>query len=181
MSRIGKKPVPIPAGVKVALNGAVLAVEGPKGKLSLQIHPKVKVEQKDGTIAVQRTGETREDRAFHGLYRALVNNLLIGVSKGFERKLEIVGVGYGAQIKGKKISLTVGYSEQVELDIPEGVKVDLPDATHVNLSGPDKQKVGQFAAVIRAVRKPEPYKGTGIKYSDEQVRRKAGKAFGSAG
>lgn len=181
MSRIGKKPIVVPSGVKINRDGRNLTVEGPKGKLSLAIHPHVEVEQQEGQLVCARQDDQKESKALHGLTRALISNMIEGVTKGFEKKLEIVGVGYNAQVKGKNISLTVGYSRPRELPIPDGVTLALPDATHITVTGTDKQKVGQFAAEIRAVRKPEPYKGTGIKYHDEVVRRKAGKAFGSGG
>lgn len=181
MSRVGVKPVPVPAGVKVEVAGQVFKAKGAKGEQTFDVHPRVKVAVEGEKVVVTREGNERLDRSLHGLTRALLHNLLIGVSAGFTRKLEIVGVGYGAEVKGKNIKLTVGFAKPVELPIPEGVTVVTPDATHIAISGMDKQKVGQFAAEIRAVRKPEPYKGTGIKYEGEKIRRKAGKAFGSAG
>lgn len=182
MSRIGKKPVSVPSGVKVELSGSKFRAEGPKGKLSLEVHPKIKVATEGGnTIVCERTADDRECRALHGLVRSLIQNMMVGVATGFEKRLEIVGVGYNAQLAGKTLSLTVGYSHPVKLPIPDGVTVTLPDATHIVVSGPDKQKVGQFAAHVREARKPEPYKGTGIRYQGEYVRRKAGKAFGSGG
>lgn len=181
MSRIGKKPVAIPAGVKVEIAGAAVKVEGPKGKLAFQVHPRIQVAQKDGKeVVCSRAGDTGEDRALHGMVRAILQNMMIGVTSGFEKRLEIIGVGFNAQLSGKTLSLTVGFSHPVKLPVPEGVTVALPDATHIVVSGPDKQKVGQFAAHIREARKPEPYKGTGIRYQGEYVRRKAGKAFGSS-
>jgi large subunit ribosomal protein L6 len=179
MSRIGKKPIPVPAGVKVDVKGSHVAVQGPKVGLKLDVHPAVKVAVDGATINVSRVDEQRESRALHGLFRSLIANMIVGVTQGFEKKLEIIGVGYGAKIEGKLITLTVGYSKPVKLPIPEGVTIKLPDATHIQVQGPDKQVVGQFAAEIRAVRKPEPYKGTGVRYEGEQVRRKSGKAFGS--
>lgn len=179
MSRIGKKPVAVPAGVKMAVEGAVVKVEGPKGKLALDVHPSIKVAMEGGSVVCGRSRDDGPTKALHGLYRSLIQNMIEGVVKGFERKLEIVGVGFQAVIAGKDISLTVGFSKPVKVKIPEGVTVVLPDQTHIVVSGPDKQKVGQFAAEVRSVRKPEPYKGTGIRYQGEVVRRKAGKAFGS--
>lgn len=181
MSRIGKKPVTIPAGVKVNLAGGQLDVEGPKGKLSLRVHPKVKVAREGEQLICARVDEERESRALHGLIRSLVQNMVEGCSKGFEQRLEIVGVGFNAQLKGKELSLTVGFSHPVKHTVPDGVTVQLPDATHIVITGADKQAVGQFAANVRASRKPEPYKGTGVRYQGEKVRRKAGKAFGSGG
>lgn len=181
MSRIGQKPVPVPAGVKVDVASGAVKVEGPKGALSIDVHPLIRVEMKDKNLICTRSSDDRQSKALHGLTRALVANMVTGVSSGFERKLEIVGVGYGAEVQGKSLKLTVGFAKPVFLPVPEGVSVSTPDATHVIVAGPDKQKVGQFAAMIRAVRKPEPYKGTGIKYEGEQIRRKAGKAVGTAG
>lgn len=179
MSRIGVKPVDVPSGVKVEINGRTVQVEGPKGKLSIEVNPLIEVSHQDGKIICKRSGDDRENRSLHGLFRSLIQNMVTGVSQGFEKRLEIVGVGYNASLKGRNLALTVGYSNTVEVPIPDGVEVTLPDATHIVISGADKQKVGQFAADARAVRKPEPYKGTGIRYQGEQVRRKAGKAFGA--
>ena len=181
MSRIGKKPVPVPSGVKVEVAGQKVKVEGPKGTLELDVKPLVSVKVDGDQVVLTRAGEDRDSRALHGLYRALVQNMVQGVANGFEKKLEIVGVGYGGQLSGKELALTVGYSNTVKLPVPDGVTVTLPDSSHITVSGADKQKVGQFAAIIRSVRKPEPYKGTGIRYEGEYVRRKAGKAFGSGG
>ncbi len=181
MSRIGRKPVPVPGGVKVAVTGQDVQVEGPKGKLQLAVHPLITVVMGDEgkEILVQRSNDERESRALHGLMRSLVNNMVVGVSQGFIKKLEIQGVGYQAQLKGKQVALQVGFANQIVLDPPEGVTVTLADPTHMTISGADKQAVGQFAAVVRKSRPPEPYKGKGIRYEGEVVRRKAGKAFGS--
>lgn len=181
MSRIGKKPLRVPSGVKVDVAGTRVSVEGPKGKLALEVDPAIQVAKDGDAIVCRRDSDSGSAKALHGLYRVLIENMIEGVWKGFEKKLEIVGVGYNAQLQGKQISLTVGYSKPVKLSVPDGVTVQLPDPTHIVVTGPDKQKVGQFAADVRAVRKPEPYKGTGIRYQGEQVRRKAGKAFGSGG
>lgn len=181
MSRIGKKPVSVPSGVKVAVSGGAVAVEGPKGKLKLQVDPRVTVKSEGASVVCVRANDEQESRALHGLYRNLISNMIEGVTKGFEKKLEIMGVGFNAQLKGKELALTVGFANQVKLPIPEGITIQLADPTHISVVGADKQAVGQFAANIRAVRKPEPYKGTGIRYQGEQVRRKAGKAFGSGG
>jgi large subunit ribosomal protein L6 len=178
MSRVGQKPVEIPQGVKVQVSAATILAEGPKGKRNLELHPRVSVVHKDGKIFCTRSDDERSTRALHGLYRALIQNLVTGVAKGFEKRLEIVGIGYGAAVEGKSLKLTVGFSQPVKLAIPDGLTVTTPDANHVVVSGPDKQLVGQFAADVRKVRKPEPYKGFGIKYEGEYVRRKAGKAFG---
>ena len=181
MSRIGKIPVAVPSGVNVDAKGRKVSVKGSKGTLSIDVPEGVAVAVENGQVVVTRKGDARQEKALHGLVRALVANMIHGVTTGFERKLEIIGVGFGAKVNGKKLDLTVGFSRPVSLNIPDGVTIALPDATHVTVQGIDKQKVGQFAAEIRAVRKPEPYKGTGIKYEGEQVRRKAGKAFGAAG
>lgn len=181
MSRIGRKPVPVPAGVKVAVSGQEVKVEGPKGKLELKVHPAIKVslggEGKE--LIVERGDDERESRALHGLTRSLVNNMVVGVSQGYVKKLEIQGVGYQAQLKGKQVALQVGFANQIILDPPVGVSVTLPDPTHIIVTGTDKQAVGQFAAELRKARPPEPYKGKGVRYEGEVVRRKAGKAFGS--
>ncbi len=158
MSRIGKKPVTVPKAIKADVAGAVVKVEGPKGKLNLNVHPEITVKKDGEMIVVERKSETKQARALHGLTRALIQNMVDGCEKGFEKKLEIVGVGYGAVVKGKKIALTVGYAKPVEVDIPAGVTVTLPDATHITVTGPDSQQVGQFAAIVRSVRKPEPYR-----------------------
>lgn len=181
MSRIGKKPVPVPAGVKLAVEGAMVKAEGPKGTIKLDLHPAIGVKLENGAVVCDRGRDDGATKALHGLYRSLIQNMVDGVTKGFEKKLEIVGVGFQAAVAGKDLSLTVGYSKPVKLPIPDDVKVTLTDPTHIVVSGVDKQKVGQFAAEVRSVRKPEPYKGTGIRYEGEVVRRKAGKAFGSGG
>ncbi len=179
MSRIGKKPVPIPSGVKVAISGRQINVEGPKGKLGFEHRPEVEVAHDDEAkqLVVTRSSETRQARALHGLTRALVNNMVEGVSNGYERRLEVVGVGYLAAVNGKQLQLRVGFANEVHKTIPDGLNVTCPDQNHIVVQGPDKQMVGQFAAEVRAVRKPEPYKGKGIRYEGEQVRRKAGKAM----
>jgi large subunit ribosomal protein L6 len=181
MSRIGKKPVSLPAGVTARIESGVLAVKGPKGELKFKYHSSltIKVDEAARQIVVSRPDDEIEHRALHGLTRSLVDNMVAGVVTPFERKLEIVGVGYQASISGKSLSLQVGFSQPVKLPIPVGVSCTLPDNTHITLQSPDKQAVGQFAAVIRKVRPPEPYKGKGIRYEGEHVRRKAGKAFAS--
>ena len=182
MSRIGRKPVPVPSTVKVSIADATIQVEGPKGTLSFTHRPgiDVKFDPGAGQILVSRQDDEREHRALHGLTRSLVANMVLGVTTGYTKKLEIVGVGYQAQLKkANTVALQVGYANQVVLEAPSGVTVTVPDATHVIISGPDKQAVGQFAAIVRDVRPPEPYKGKGIRYEGEFVRRKAGKAFGS--
>jgi len=181
MSRIGKKPVVIPSGVTVQLAGSTLKVKGKHGELSLGCHPRVKVGVDDSSkqVRVERPADDRESRALHGLTRALINNMVMGVATPWEKKLEIQGVGYQASVSGKTLTLQVGFANAVKLNIPSNVTCELPDNTHINLKSADRQAVGQFAAEIRNVRPPEPYKGKGIRYVDERVRRKAGKAFGS--
>ena len=182
MSRIGRKPVPVPATVKVSIADSTIQIEGPKGKLTFTHRAgiDVKFDQAARQILVSRQDDERLNRALHGLTRSLVANMVEGVTNGYTKKLEIVGVGYQAQLKkANTVALQVGYANQVVLEAPPGVNVTVPDATHVVISGPDKQAVGQFAAIIRDVRPPEPYKGKGIRYEGEFVRRKAGKAFGS--
>jgi large subunit ribosomal protein L6 len=182
MSRIGRKPVVVPANVKVAIADSTIEVEGPKGKLSYAHRPEVAVtfDEAKKEIAVARRDDERQSRALHGLTRSLVANMVEGVATGYTKKLEIVGVGYQAQLKkANTVALQVGYANQIVLEAPAGVSVAVPDATHVVVTGADKQAVGQFAAEIRRVRPPEPYKGKGIRYEGEAVRRKAGKAFGS--
>ena len=181
MSRIGKKPVPVPGGVKVAVTGQTIDVEGPKGKLQWSAHPDMKIEYDPSAneLRVARPSDVGEHRALHGLTRSLIANMVRGVSEGFEKKLEIVGVGYNARVQGSDLVLNVGYSHPVTLSPPEGVAVEAPAPTQIVIRGADKQRVGQFAAEVRKVRKPEPYKGKGIRYEDEQIRRKAGKSFSS--
>ena len=178
MSRIGRKPITIPAGVTVTVDGNTVRVKGPKGELAQEIQPEMRVEVADGQILVHRPSDAKQHRAFHGLTRALVANMVTGVTEGFSKGLEIVGVGYRAEKKGKTLVLNVGYSHQVEYPEPEGITINTPNPTTVIVEGIDKQKVGQVAAEIRAVRPPEPYKGKGIRYQGEHVRRKAGKAGG---
>ena len=177
MSRLGKKPVPVPDGVKVEVKGQHVRVEGPQGKLELTARPEVTVryEADEKRIVVDRDSDERQSKAFHGLTRALINNMVRGVKEGYQQKLEIVGVGYLAAIDKNMLQLRVGYANEVHKPIPTGLKVTCPDQTHILIQGPDKQLVGEFAAEVRAVRKPEPYKGKGIRYDGEQVRRKAGK------
>jgi large subunit ribosomal protein L6 len=179
MSRIGKKPVKVPGGVKVSMADRTVNVEGPLGKLAHTFRPEVGLEYDESTkeIRVGRHEENRISRAMHGLTRALVQNMIVGVTQGYEKKLEIVGVGYLAAVQGQVLQLRVGFANEVQLPIPAGLKVTCPDQTHVVIKGIDKQLVGQFAAEARSVRKPEPYKGKGIRYDGEVVRRKAGKAM----
>ena len=182
MSRIGRKPVPVPANVKVSIVDHTIQVEGPKGKLSFSHRPEIEVQYDEASrqVRVSRRDDERLSRALHGLTRSLVANMVQGVTAGYTKKLEIVGVGYQAQLKkANTIALQVGFANQVVLEAPPGVTVTLTDPTHVIITGADKQAVGQFAAVVRKVRPPEPYKGKGIRYEGEVVRRKAGKAFGA--
>jgi large subunit ribosomal protein L6 len=182
MSRIGRKPVAVPANVKVSLADSTINVEGPNGKLTFSYRPEIGVrfDESSRQVLVTRPDDEREHRALHGLTRSLIANMVQGVTTGYTKKLEIVGVGYQAQLRGgNALALQVGYANQVVLEAPPGVKVVVPDPTHITISGPDKQAVGQFAAVVRKVRPPEPYKGKGIRYEGEVVRRKSGKAFGS--
>ena len=182
MSRIGRKPVPVPAGVKVSVADSKIDVEGPKGKLSWSFRREIAVRYDEAgkQVLVERGDDERQSRALHGLTRSLIANMVQGVASGYTKKLEIVGVGYQAQLKkANTVALQVGYANQVVLEAPAGVTVVVPDATHITISGADKQAVGQFAAEVRKVRPPEPYKGKGIRYEGETVRRKAGKAFGA--
>ena len=178
MSRIGKKPVPVPSGVKVSVSGRQIDVEGPMGKLSYEFRPEVEVVIGEGgdEVVVKRDSDERQSRAYHGLTRALINNMCVGVSKGYEKRLEVVGVGYLAALSGNQLQLRVGFANEIHKQVPAGLDVSCPDQNHIVVKGADKQMVGQFAAEVRAVRKPEPYKGKGIRYEGEQVRRKAGKA-----
>jgi large subunit ribosomal protein L6 len=181
MSKIGKKPVPVPEGVDVTLANGTITTKGPVGELSLTYHPNMRVEF-DGdaqVIRVSRPSEERLNKALHGLTRSLISNMVTGVKTPFEKRLEISGVGYNAQLAGNQLKLQVGFANTIVLTIPEGVQCEVPTQTEVVVKGADKQKVGQFAAEIRRVRPPEPYKLKGIKYQGEYVRRKAGKAFGA--
>jgi large subunit ribosomal protein L6 len=175
MSRIGKKPVSVPAGVTASIEGQTLSVKGPKGTLSLAMREEISYTLEDGSISVQPANETKAARAFWGMQRTLVQNLITGVTEGFTKKLLITGVGYRAASQGKVLKLQLGYSHDVNIDVPEGIEIKTPDQTTVEISGIDKQKVGQIAAEIRRWRKPEPYKGKGIKYDGEFIFRKEGK------
>jgi large subunit ribosomal protein L6 len=175
MSRIGKKPVTVPAGVTASIDDRVLSVKGPKGTLSLNLRDEISYTVEDGGISVQPANETKQARAFWGMQRTLVQNLVTGVTEGFTKKLLITGVGYRANSQGKVLKLQLGYSHDVNIDVPEGIEIKTPDQTTVEISGIDKQKVGQIAAEIRRWRKPEPYKGKGIKYDGEFIFRKEGK------
>jgi large subunit ribosomal protein L6 len=183
MSRIGKQAVVIPANVKVKVGDGKVFVEGPKGKLEMSYHRNMTVQHDEAgkAIKVIRPDDERLNRSLHGLTRSLIANMVEGVVKGYEKKLKIEGIGYQARMDKKKVVLTVGYANAIEMAPPDGVTVELPDPTTIIIKGADKQKVGQFAADVRRVRKPEPYKGKGIRYENEQVRRKEGKSFTSGG
>jgi large subunit ribosomal protein L6 len=176
MSRVGRLPVTVPAGVEVKIKDHLVTVKGPKGELKSEIHPSMNVTVEDGKILVTRPSDEKVHRSLHGLTRALVQNMVDGVTKGFSKSLDLVGVGYRAALQGKKLVLTVGYSHQVEIEPEDGLEIEVPAANKIVVKGIDKEKVGALAAKIRSVREPEPYKGKGIKYDNEVIRRKAGKA-----
>ena len=176
MSRVGKQPVEIPSGVKVAVDGQKITVEGSLGKLEREFRSEVSVAVEDKSVVVSRSADDRQSRAFHGLTRALINNMVEGVSKGYEKRLEIVGVGYVASVQNNEVQMRVGYANEIKKKIPKGLDVTCPDNNHIVVKGCDKQLVGQFAAELRASRKPEPYKGKGVRYQGEVVKIKAGKA-----
>ena len=179
MSRIGKKEIPLPKGVEVRQDGDAVVVKGPKGSLNTALVPGISMTVENNVVKFERRDEEGRTRAFHGLMRALVANNVKGVSEGFKRELDIVGVGYRAEVKGREVVFQLGYSHPVKFAIPEGIEITVDAKTgHVTITGVDKQKVGQVAAEIRGLREPDPYKGKGIKYSDEVIRRKAGKAAG---
>ena len=177
MSRIGKMPIKIDKNLKVNIDKGIVTIESSKGKLEYQLPWGIEAEVKDSQIFVRRKGDSNNLKALHGLARALINNMVEGLTQGFKKELEIVGVGYKAQLKGKKLIMNMGFSHAVEIDIPEGIKVSLPSATRIVVEGADKSFVGKFAAEIRKVYPPEPYKGKGIRYVGEVVRRKLGKAM----
>jgi len=178
MSRIGKDPIPLPQGVSVKVDGELSVVKGPKGEHKQHIPEGLSFEEKDGQLTITRPDDTKTMRARHGLVRALIANQVTGVTEGFTKKLEIIGVGYRASVKGKVLDLQLQFSHPVEYPIPEDIQIACPDNTHIDVTGVDKQRVGQVAAEIRSYRKPEPYKGKGIRYVGEYVIRKAGKAAG---
>src|SRR5947207_15261959 len=175
MSRIGKKPVPVTSGVKIAVQDHLLKFEGPKGKLQLQVHPAIDVKLENNEVVVTRRDDEKQSKALHGLTRSLVSNYIEGVAKGYKKSLEIQGVGYKAEIKGKNLVLAVGFANTISLALPQSLVVEV-EGNKIHVSGPDKQLVGQFASDIRRVRKPEPYKGKGIRYEGEYVKIKPGKA-----
>lgn len=176
MSRIGRMPIVVPAGVEVKINGSDIEVKGPKGTLTRTVHSDMALSMEGNEIHVTRPSDDKEHRSLHGLTRSLVANMVEGVSNGYKKELEINGIGYRAEKNGKTLVLTIGYSHKVEVDEIDGITIDVPAPNKIVISGPDKQKVGQFAANIREKRPPEPYKGKGIKYVDEHIRRKEGKA-----
>lgn len=176
MSRIGKQPVTIPAGVEVKIDGHIVNVKGPKGELTREFNPMMTIKQEGDEIIVTRPDDSREARSLHGLTRTLIHNMVVGVSEGFSKKLELVGVGYRASLKGKDLEMSLGFSHPVKVTPPEGVVFEVPSQTEILVKGASKEQVGQVAADVRAWRKPEPYKGKGIRYAGEHVRRKLGKA-----
>ncbi len=176
MSRIGKKPIAIPAGVDVQIDGTTVTVKGPKGTLTRNVHPNISVEKEGNEIIVSRPNDNKENRSLHGLTRTLINNMVVGVNESYKKELEVNGVGYRVELKGKDLLMKIGYSHDVIIAAEDGITIEVPNPNKIVVSGPDKQKVGQFAANIREKRPPEPYKGKGIKYSDEHIRRKEGKA-----
>ena len=178
MSRMGGRPIMVPSGVKIKAEAQTLYFEGPKGKSSFHIGPRVQVICKDGQIEVKRQSDEKQDRAMHGTTRSLIQNIILGITQGFVKELEIQGVGYKAQIQGKTLTLTLGFSHPVNYAVPEGVTVETPKPTQIIIKGSDKQKVGLCASQIRGLRPPEPYKGKGIRYAGEYVRKKAGKTVG---
>ena len=176
MSRIGRLPISVPSTVDVTIDGRQVTVKGPKGTLSRVLHPDMSVSQEDGTIVVTRPTEQKTHKQLHGLTRTLVNNMVVGVTDGYRKGLEITGVGYRATLNGRKLTLNLGYSHPVEIDPPEGISFEVENPTRLAVVGIDKELVGQIAAQVRASRKPEPYKGKGVRYAGERIRRKAGKA-----
>ncbi|MGO3652624.1 50S ribosomal protein L6 [Vagococcus sp.] len=175
MSRIGNKPVVIPNGVTVAQNGLTVTVKGPKGELTREFSPNITLNIEEGVVTLSRPNDSKENKTLHGTMRANLNNMVVGVNEGFEKALELIGVGYRAQLQGKKLVLNVGYSHPVEFEAPEGVTIEVPSNTSVIVKGSNKEVVGELAANVRGVRPPEPYKGKGIRYVGEYVRRKEGK------
>lgn len=175
MSRIGKNPIIVPNSVDIKYDNSNIEISGPKGKLNLKIRPEISLERKDDLLLINLKNEIKEHEAMRGLYRVLINNMLIGVTKGYIKKLEVIGTGYKVNVEDKRVILNVGYSNPVNYNIPEGIKVLVEDGTNLTIEGIDKQLVGEVAATIRKIRPPEPYKGKGIKYTDEIIRRKAGK------
>ncbi|MBE3587493.1 MAG: 50S ribosomal protein L6 [Thermoanaerobacteraceae bacterium] len=178
MSRIGKQPINLPQGVEVHIEGSTVRVKGPKGQLEREFHRDMRIRMEDNRLVVERPSDNKQHRSLHGLTRTLLHNMVVGVTSGFEKNLELVGVGYRAAKQGNKLVLSVGYSHPVEIVPPDGLEIEVPAPTKIVVRGMDKERVGALAANIRSVREPEPYKGKGIKYEGEQIRRKAGKAGG---
>lgn len=176
MSRIGRLPITVPSGVDVTIDGRNVTVKGPKGSLSRALHPDITVSREDATLVVTRPTEQKTHKQLHGLTRTLVNNMVVGVTDGYRKGLKITGVGYRAALNGRKLQLNLGYSHQIEIDPPEGISFELDNPTRLSVVGIDKELVGQIAAKVRSTRKPEPYKGKGVRYAGEYIRRKAGKA-----
>jgi large subunit ribosomal protein L6 len=175
VSRVGALPIKLADGVEIKVGKQEVAVKGPKGSLSRDIHPQMKVEVSGGQVTVQRPSDSKQFKSLHGLYRTLINNMVVGVTEGFQKKLEIVGVGYKGEMKNNKLVLQLGYSHPIVLTPPEGITIEVDGGTRLSISGIDKELVGKVAAKIRSFRPPEPYKGKGVKYEDEHIRRKAGK------
>jgi large subunit ribosomal protein L6 len=176
MSRIGRLPIPVPSGVDVTINGRIITVTGPKGQLTRELHPDMTVKREEENLVVTRPTEQKTHKQLHGLTRTLVNNMVVGVTDGYRKGLEITGVGYRAVKVGEKLQLSLGYSHQIEIDPPSGISFELENPTRLAVIGIDKELVGQIAAKVRSTRKPEPYKGKGVRYAGEKIRRKAGKA-----
>ncbi len=181
MSRIGKLPIKLASGVEIKIDGGVVRVKGPKGTLEQRMAPQTRIDVSDGQAVVHRDSDEKRARAMHGLMRSLLSNMVHGVTDGFDRTLEIVGVGYRAEVQGKKLTISVGYSHPVVMEVPQGLEVAAESQTRIVVKGTDKQKVGQFAAEIRKIRPPEPYKGKGIRYAGDHVRRKVGKSGATGG
>jgi large subunit ribosomal protein L6 len=176
MSRIGRLPIAVPSGVDVAIDGRNVTIKGPRGQLTRELHPDITVAREDGSIVVSRPTEQKQHKQLHGLTRTLVNNMVVGVTAGYRKPLEITGVGYRAALVGRKLQLNLGYSHPIEIDPPAGITFELENPTRLTVVGIDKELVGQIAARVRSTRKPEPYKGKGVRYAGERIRRKAGKA-----
>ena len=175
MSRIGREPIDLPAGVEAKIDGQNITVKGPKGELAMSVHPNITVKQEGNVLHVTRPNDLKENRALHGLTRSLVHNMVVGVSTGYQKTLDVNGVGYRVALEGQKLVMNLGYSHQVFVEPPKGITIEVPNPNQIVIKGADKQLVGQFAAEVREKRPPEPYKGKGIKYSDEVIRRKVGK------
>ncbi len=180
MSRVGRRPIAIPGGVEVSSSGSEVQVKGPKGSLAAQIPAMISIDVGDGEVSLKRSDDRKQTRAFHGLARALVANMIAGVTEGFARELQIEGVGYRAEVQGRKLNLSLGFSHPVQVEVPEGLEVKVEGTNRIRVEGAHRERVGQFAAELRGLRPPEPYKGKGIRYADERVRRKVGKAGAGA-